>query len=127
MSGPAEMLHGMSYQFTRGSMQSVWGALGIAGAQPFGQACVLGLIAGSTLLLRREPELAGDRRRMAALRAAIPIGLQLSADYWAFLYLAWIAPLIGGSVLSGHAVAEPADRRATVATGRLEAAGALAG
>ena len=127
MSGPAEMLHGMSYQFTRGSMQSVWGAFGIAGAQPFGQACVLGLIAGSTLLLRREPELAGDRRRMAALRAAIPIGLQLSADYWAFLCLAWLAPLIGCSVLAQSGTAKVAGEPAGIATGRLEAVGALAG
>ena len=34
--GPADMVRSMSYQFSRGSMQSVWGALGIAGAQPFG-------------------------------------------------------------------------------------------
>ena len=37
---------------------------------------------------------------MAALCAAILIGIQLSADYWAFLYLAWVIPLIGVSVLS---------------------------
>ena len=37
---------------------------------------------------------------MAALCAAILIGIQLSADYWAFLYLAWVMPLIGVSVLA---------------------------
>lgn len=126
-SGPADMVHAMSYQFTRGSMQSVWGALGIAGAQPFGQACVLGLIAGSTLLLRREPRLAADRRRMAALCAAIMIGIQLSADYWAFLYLAWVMPLIGCSVLSESEAAEPAGDLTAIGAGRLKAVGALAG
>ncbi len=125
--GPADMVHAMSYQFTRGSMQSVWGALGIAGAQPFGQACVLGLIAGSALLLRREPSLAADRRRMAALSAAILIGLQLSADYWAFLYLTWIVPLLACSVLSQPAGAAAADASAAVTAGRLKAVGALAG
>ena len=30
---------------------------------------------------------------MAALTAAILIGLQLTAEYWAFLYLAWIMPM----------------------------------
>jgi hypothetical protein len=40
---------------------------------------------------------------MAALSAAILIGLQLSADYWAFLYLAWVMPLIGCSVLADPA------------------------
>jgi hypothetical protein len=125
--GPAAMLHSVSYQFTRGSMQSVWGALGITGAQPFGQACVLGLIAASAVWLRQQPHRASDRRRMAALSAAILIGLQLSADYWAFLYLAWVMPLIGSSLLAGPAAAAEAGELATAAGGRLEAAGALAG
>ncbi|HJS96197.1 MAG TPA: hypothetical protein VJ741_18175, partial [Solirubrobacteraceae bacterium] len=124
--GPAAMLHSVSYQFTRGSMQSVWGALGIAGAQPFGQACVLGLIAASVVWLRQQPHRACDRRRMGALSAAILIGLQLSADYWAFLYLAWVMPLIGSSVLAGPAPAEAVSESAAIASGRLEAVGALA-
>ncbi len=127
VGGPEAMLHSVSYQFTRGSMQSVWGALGIAGAQPFGQACVLGLIATSVLWLRQQPQRAAERRRMAALSAAILIGLQLSADYWAFLYLAWVMPLLGTSVLAGPAAAEAVGEPAAVAVGRLEAAGALAG
>jgi hypothetical protein len=124
--GPAAMVHSMSYQFTRGSMQSVWGALGIPGAQPFGQGCVLGLIAGSVVWLRRHPDRAADRRRMAALSAAILIGLQLSADYWAFLYVAWVMPLIGSSVLAGPASAEAVGESAAIASGRLDPVGALA-
>ena len=27
------------------------------------------------------------------------MGLQVSADYWAFLYLAWVMPLVGVSLL----------------------------
>jgi Glycosyltransferase family 87 len=127
VGGPAEMLHAVSYQFTRGSMQSVWGALDIAGAQPFGQGCVLGLIAASVVWLRQQPHRASDRRRMAALSAAILIGLQLSADYWAFLYLAWVMPLIGSSVLADSGLAETAGASAAVTTGRLDAVGALAG
>ncbi len=42
---------------------------------------------------------------MAALAAAILIGLQLSADYWAFLYLAWIVPLVGLSLLADRGAA----------------------
>ena len=99
LDGPRDMLHSMSYQFTRGSEQSVWTPLGIDGLQPFAQGCVLGLIAAAVVKLRLEPELAQDRARMAALVAAILIGLQLSADYWAFLYLAWIMPLVGVSLL----------------------------
>jgi hypothetical protein len=127
--GPIAMAHSMSYQFTRGSMQSVWGAVGIADAQPFGQGCVLGLIAGSVVWLRRHSHHAAERRRMAALSAAILIGLQLSADYWAFLYLAWVMPLIGCSVLGESAVLDGVaeSARADISTGRLDAAGALAG
>jgi hypothetical protein len=125
LDGPREMLHAISYQFTRGSQQSVWSPLGIPGAQPFGQACVLGLIAGSVLLLRREPHVAVDRRRMAALMATILIGLQLVADYWAFLYLVWFVPLIGFSLLADTApVAEPA--RAAVPARAADAVPALA-
>jgi hypothetical protein len=98
--GPSDMLHAVAYQFSRGSQQSAWSALGIEGLQPVGQACVLGLLAGAVVKLRREPDLARDRARMAALSAAILIGLQLSADYWAFLYLVWVVPLVSGSLLA---------------------------
>jgi hypothetical protein len=115
--GPGDMVRAMSYQFTRGSVQSVWGALGIADAQPFGQACVLGLVAASALWLHREPERATERRRMAALAAAILIGLQLAADYWAFLYLAWLLPLIVFSLLADRdPVAQPAEAAVPLAT-----------
>ena len=105
LHGPADMIHSVSYQFTRGSEQSVWSALGIDGVQPLAQGCVLGLIAAAVVKLRLEPTLAGDRTRMAALTAAILIGLQLSADYWAFLYLAWIMPMVGVSLLADRGAA----------------------
>ena len=108
LHGPLEMLHAVSYQFTRGSEQSLWSALGIDGVQPVAEACVLGLIAAAVVTLRLEPKLADDRTRMAALAGAILIGLQVSANYWAFLYLAWIMPLVGVSLL--------ADRRGAAET-----------
>jgi Glycosyltransferase family 87 len=127
VSGPADMVRSISYQFTRGSMQSIWGALGIAGVQPFGQACVLGLVTGSAVWLWREPERGTDRRRMAALSAAILIALQISADYWAFLYLAWVMPLIGVSLLAPADAAEASGELAPITAGPLNAVGALAG
>jgi hypothetical protein len=99
LSGPMTMLHSMSFQFSRGSPQSVWSALGIWGLQPAGEAAVLALIAASVVRLRQDPELAEDRQRMAALSVAILVGLQLAANYWAFLYLVWIFPLVGMSLL----------------------------
>lgn len=124
--GPADMVHAMSFQFSRGSLQSVWSALGIEGLQPLAQACVLGLIAAAVVMLRREPELARDRARMASLMAAILLGLQLAADYWAFLYLVWIVPLVSFSLLADRAaVAEPIGGRVP-ASGPLEPAAAIA-
>jgi hypothetical protein len=98
--GPAAMVHAVAYQFERASLQSPWTSLGVASWQPVGQACVLALIAAAATRLRHDAELATDRARIAALSAAILIALQLVANYWAFLYLAWIVPLIGMSLLA---------------------------
>ncbi|HTX09279.1 MAG TPA: glycosyltransferase 87 family protein [Solirubrobacteraceae bacterium] len=97
---PVEMVDAMSFQFSRGSLQSAWTTLGIEWLQPLVQACVLGLIAAAVIALRRDPGLADQPARMASLMAAILIGLQLSADYWAFLYAVWAAPLLVISLLS---------------------------
>jgi hypothetical protein len=121
-NGPFEMVHAVAYQFSRGSEQSIWGALGIAGLQPLGQACVLGLLAAIVVRLRHEPELALDRPRMAALAAAILIGMQLAADYWAFLYLVWIVPVLCVSLLGEPGAAAPATEAVAHRGARLQAA-----
>jgi tetrahydromethanopterin S-methyltransferase subunit D len=102
------MAHAVAYQFSRGSLQSIWSALGIEALQPLGQACVLGLIAAAVVRLRRTPALAHDRARMAALAAAILIGLQLVADYWAFLYLVWVVPLAASALYADRPQAQAA-------------------
>jgi hypothetical protein len=98
--GVTEMVHAVSYQFTRGTDQSLWTALGISGLQPLAQAGVVGLIAWAAVALWREPWRAADPRRMAAVSAAVLIGLQLAADYWAFLYVVWVVPLLCVSLLA---------------------------
>ena len=126
LHGPSQMLHGMSFQFSRGSLQSAWSVFGLETLQPGAQACVLGLIAAAAITLWRRPGLARDRARMAALMATILIGLQLVADYWAFLYLVWFVPLVGSSLLADTVpAAEPA--RAAVPARAAEAVPALAG
>jgi hypothetical protein len=99
-SGPMTMVHAVEYQFSRGSPQSVWSALGIQALQPVGEAATLGLIAAALVRLHRQPELADDRRRMAALSVAVLLSLQLVANYWAFLYVVWVVPLLGLSLLA---------------------------
>jgi|GEM_PF-2809979 len=97
--GIRAMIHAIGFQLERGSFQSPWEALGLSSLQPVGQACVLAMIAGAVVRLRgaRKPF---PRDRMAALSAAILLGLQVTADYWSFLYLVWIVPLVGVSLLS---------------------------
>ena len=98
--GVTEMVHAVSYQFTRGTNQSLWTALGIVDLQPIAEACVLGLIAAAVIAVWREPWRAADSRLMAATSAAVLIGLQLAADYWAFLYVVWVVPLLCVSLLA---------------------------
>jgi hypothetical protein len=98
--GPAAMLHAVGYQFSRGSPQSVWSVLGLRWLQPLGQASVLALIVAATVHIARDHELAWSRTRIAALAGAVLIGIQLAADYWAFLYVVWTVPLILLSLLA---------------------------
>ncbi len=97
--GPAAMVHAVSYQLSRGSPQSLWAQLGLGALQPLAQAAVLGLVVAATLAVRRSPQIARDPRRLAALSAAILIGLQIAANYWAFLYVVWLVPLLQVSLL----------------------------
>jgi Glycosyltransferase family 87 len=127
MRGPADMLHAVAYQFSRGSDQSIWGALGVQALQPLGQACVLGLLAAIVVKLRREPELGLDRPRIAALTTAVLIGMQLAADYWAFLYLVWIVPGLCASLLSDSQVAAAETESVVHGFSALEAVAATAG
>jgi hypothetical protein len=127
LHGVGEMVHAVSYQFTRGSLQSIWSALGIGWAQPFAQAGVLGLIAAATVRLRLQPALAADPRRMAAVSAAVLIGVQLAANYWAFLYVVWVVPLLSVSLLEPRvAVRQPLARVAPEVADAATPARALA-
>src|SRR5205807_1369517 len=99
---PVAMIHAVGFQFSRGSPQSVWAALGLDGVQPLAQACVVGLVAGAAVTLRRDPAIAGDSARVAALAAAILLSLQLAADYWTFLYLVWVVPLLSVSLFASR-------------------------
>ena len=86
-----EMLHAISYQFARGSEQSFPAVLPFAGLQPLLEALVLATVCAATTAIARRGE-ALDTRRLSALTVLILIGLQLSANYWSVLYLAWLAP-----------------------------------
>lgn len=106
---PARMLHAMAFQLDRRSLHAPWSLLGIEWLQPLAQAAVLALIAAATVRVRREPALADDPARLAALTGAVLLGLQLCGNYWTYLYLAWALPPILLSLLAPvrEAAAEP--------------------
>jgi hypothetical protein len=112
-SGIGAMLHGISYQQTRTSLDSVWSMVGSVPLQQLAQAVTLALIAGAAVRLRRDPGLAGDRVRIAALGGAVLLGLQISSSYWSFMYLAWVLPFLVLSLLAGDD--EPSGPSATAA------------
>jgi hypothetical protein len=92
VGAPRAMLHAVAYQAERRTLHSPWTLLNLEWLQPLGQATVLALIAAATVRTRRDPALAADPVRLAALMGAVLLGLQLSGNYWTYLYLAWVVP-----------------------------------
>jgi Glycosyltransferase family 87 len=100
LSAPGRMLTAIGFQFTRSSPHTLWAILGSMPLQPFAEAATLALVVGSMVRLRRDSGLADDRRRLAALAAAVLLGIQIAANYWNYMYLGWLLPLIVLSLLA---------------------------
>ncbi len=94
VDGPGVMMQGITYQSSRSPLNSLWAAIGSVPGQQLTQAATLGLIVGALVALRRDRRFARDRRRVAALAAAIMLGLQMSSSYWTFMYLVWALPFM---------------------------------
>jgi hypothetical protein len=97
IGGPSaitEMVSGMAFQFTRGSPHTLWALVGNLPFQPLAEALTLALVAGATVRLRRDPTLAHDPHRVAALIGAVLLGIQISANYWNYMYLVWTLPFL---------------------------------
>jgi hypothetical protein len=92
--GIHRMIDGVSFQAERGSLLSIWTLVGVKPAQIAFQAAVLSLVVASPVLVSRDPVLARDPRRLAALAGAILIGFQLGANYWSYAYLPWVLPCV---------------------------------
>jgi hypothetical protein len=112
---PRAMLHAVAYQADRRTLHSPWTLLGLEWLQPLGQAAVLALVAGATVRVRRDPALAADPLRLAAIAGAVLLGLQLTGNYWSYLYLAWVAPC----AIVGLLADMPATARALAAAPAL--------
>jgi hypothetical protein len=92
LGGPAgigHMLHAMTFQLDRGTLQSAWSLLGLGALQQVAQAATIALVAWGALNARR---IATDPVRLAALSGAVLAALQLSASNWSYLYVVWLFP-----------------------------------
>ncbi|HET8673474.1 MAG TPA: hypothetical protein VFL87_07555 [Thermoleophilaceae bacterium] len=90
VAAPGRMLHALSFQFERGTLQSAWTLLGADGLQRVVQAATVALVAWTGLYAARVRDL--DAGRLAALAGAVLAALQLSASNWSYLYLVWLFP-----------------------------------
>jgi hypothetical protein len=101
----------IAYQAGRDSPFSIWGQA--ASLEPLRIAILVGVGALSLSLAfwPRRKSLA----QVAALGAALLIGVQLTMHHWFYLYIVWFYPLllvamVVGSASSGHSSAAPAAR-----------------
>jgi Glycosyltransferase family 87 len=109
--GFTDMARALSFQSERGSLMSVWALIGMPPVQVAFQAAVLTGIALAAALVWRDPALAADPGRMAALGAAVLLGVQLAANHWSVTYLAWVFPLVAVALLTRSRSPEPASWR----------------
>jgi hypothetical protein len=107
IDAPLRMVSAMAFQFTRGSQHTLWAVIGNVPLQQLAEAATVALIVGSVIRARRDPAFAGDRARLAAVCGAALLGLQISANYWNYMYLVWAFPFIAISLLR-----DPPARRA---------------
>jgi hypothetical protein len=100
ISGLGDMIDAVSFQAERGSLLSLWTLTGAGAAQVAVQAAVVTLIVAGAVRLRRDKAFASDPRRVAALSAAVLLGVQIGANYWTYSYLPWVFPLVALALLA---------------------------
>jgi hypothetical protein len=108
--GFGDMARALSFQSERGSPMSVWALIDLPALQLAFQAAVIAGIVVLTARVAHDPAAAASPRRMAALAAAVLLGVQLAANHWSATYLAWVFPLVAVALLSGGA--KPSRSRA---------------
>jgi hypothetical protein len=92
----------IAYQADRDSPFSIWGQ--VPALEPLRVAILIAVAAMSVLLAFRPKE--KQLFQVAALGAALLIGIQLTAEHWFYLYIAWFYPLL----LVALATVEKEDR-----------------
>lgn len=102
-AGVSHMLHAMSFQLDRGTLQSAWALLDLGALQQVAQAATIGLVAWGALNARH---IATDPARLGALSGGVLAALQLSASNWSYLYVVWLFPCAALALVADRASAE---------------------
>lgn len=102
-----EMVHGLSFQFERGSFHAPWRSFGLQGLQVVVQAGLLAAVLYSALRARRDSGLREDPVRLAAVVAGILLWVQIAANYWTWAYLPWVFPFVWLALLAGSSTPRP--------------------
>jgi hypothetical protein len=87
----------VGFQASRGSPFSIWGLRGWTTAQTVVQICAV-LLAVAVAFVPRRRDLVG----LAALTAAVLIGLQLGITHWFYLYIVWFFGPLMVALLGVH-------------------------
>jgi hypothetical protein len=88
--GPRELYdRTLGYQAGRDSPFSIWGQTELDWLQTAVQAAAVGLALAVAFVPRRP-----GNRQVAALGAAVLIGLQLPVNHWFYLYVVWFLPFV---------------------------------
>jgi hypothetical protein len=105
-AGLGDMAQGLRFQFERSSSHSIWVLSGLHGLRLLAEACAVGLICLSVVLVRCDHQLARSPQRLCALMAVAMIAVQLASDYWSYSYLPWMLPLVLVALIGATTQAE---------------------
>jgi hypothetical protein len=102
----------ISYQASRGSPFSIWGLWGgLTAEQRVVQGLAVLLAVGAAFVPRRRGPV-----ELAALAAAVMLGVELSLTHWFYLYIVWFFPLALVALLAAQPArsAEPVVESASL-------------
>jgi hypothetical protein len=107
--GPRELYdRTIGYQAARGSPFSIWGQTDLGWLQTIVKLAAVALALLVAFVPRRP-----DVRQVAALGAAVLIGLQLPVNHWFYLYVVWFVPFVLVASFGAIRLPEPAAAEST--------------
>jgi hypothetical protein len=93
----------IAFQANRDAPFSIWGLYDLSVGEHMWQLTAVFFAVVAAVLPRRR-----DIVGLAAVAAAVVIGLQLGLNYWFYLYLVWFFPFLAVALLARYRVPDPA-------------------